>query len=160
MDTPGALADRLRKEALKTEGFFSNLQAEDWQVPVYTEGTRWTVREVLAHFVTSERGFLELFKAILAGSGGVAVDFSIDDYNAQQQAQVSGLTPAELLEGYRRARRALSDWVADLSMQDLEIEGRHPFLGQVTLKDMLKMVYLHNQIHIRDLRTSLAGERA
>ena len=46
-------------------------------------------------------------------------------------------------------------WVSRLSAEDLEIEGRHPYLGQVPLVEMLKMLYLHNQIHFRDFRKLL-----
>jgi hypothetical protein len=32
------------------------------------------------------------------------------------------------------------------------MEGRHPFMGQTQLVEMLKMLYLHNQLHFRDFR--------
>jgi hypothetical protein len=35
---------------------------------------------------------------------------------------------------------------------DLERIGRHPFLGVAPLVEMIKLVYRHNGIHIRDAR--------
>jgi hypothetical protein len=37
----------------------------------------------------------------------------------------------------------------------LEKTGRHPFLGVTTLREMIKMIYIHNQTHYRDLRRVL-----
>jgi hypothetical protein len=150
--TPTWLAERLKKEGEKVTAYFSTLTDGQWQSEVYTEGDTWTVRHVLAHFVTSERGLLKLFKEICAGGMGVSDDFSIDHYNARQQEKAKDLTPQELLAQFAKVRADTVEWVAGLSQDDLVIEGRHPFLGQVQLVEMLKMIYLHNQIHFRDFR--------
>jgi hypothetical protein len=38
---------------------------------------------------------------------------------------------------------------------DLANTGRHPFLGWVAVEDIIKMLYRHDQIHLRDLRRLL-----
>ena len=149
---PVQLAERLQKEGAKVVEFFTTLTDEQWGIEVYTEGATWTVRNVLAHFVTSERGLLKLFKRVREGGLGASEDFSIDHYNARQQEKTRDLTPQELLEQYADVRADTVRWVSRLSEDDLSIEGRHPFLGQVQLVEMLKMLYLHNQIHFRDFR--------
>lgn len=155
-ETPAFLAERLKTEGEKCLAFFAALQPEQWQVEVYADGALWTVRSVLAHFVTAERGFLALFQSICAGGEGAAQDFSIDRYNASQQEKTRHLFPAELLAQFRAVRADLTAWVAALTEADLLKAGRHPFLGQTTLAEMIKMVYLHNHIHLRDLRKRLA----
>ncbi|MFL7871120.1 MAG: DinB family protein [Anaerolineales bacterium] len=150
--TPAWLAERLKKEGEKIVAYFSALTAGQWQSEVYTEGDTWTIRNVLAHFVTSERGLIQLFKDICNGGVGVSEDFSIDYYNARQQEKTRDLTPQELLAQFAEVRAATAKWVSGLSQDDLAKEGRHPFLGQVQLVEMLKMIYLHNQIHFRDFR--------
>jgi len=149
---PARLADRLKKEGDKVVTYFSGLTNEQWMTEVYTEGDIWTIRNVLAHFVTSERGLLKLFGGIRRGGLGAADDFSIDHYNARQQHKTKDLTPQELLEQYVEVRASAVDWVSGLVEEELIIEGRHPFLGQVSLTEMIKMLYLHNQIHFRDFR--------
>ena len=146
------LARRLKKEGEKVVAYFSTLTDEQWQTEVYTEGETWTIRNVLAHFVTSERGLLKLFERVRQGGPGAADDFSIDRYNASQQRKTRSLTAQELLEQYTQVRADAVEWVSGLSEEDLVIEGRHPFLGQVPLTEMIKMLYLHNQIHFRDFR--------
>ena len=150
--SPAWLAERLKKEGEKVAAYFSALTDEQWQTEVYTEGDTWTIRNVLAHFVTSERGLLQLFERIRQGRPGTAEDFSIDRYNARQQEKTRNMTPQELLEQYVEVRTGAVEWVSGLAQEELVKEGRHPFLGQVQLVEMIKMLYLHNQMHFRDFR--------
>lgn len=154
-ETPAFLAERLKTEGEKMVEFFAALNDAQWRQEVYTEGSTWTVRNVLSHFVTAERGFVTLFEQIRQGGPGASEDFSVDRYNASHQKRTRDLTPGELLEQYRAVRAEMTAWVSGLDEADLGKTGRHPFLGMTTLAEMIKMIYRHNQIHYRDLRKSL-----
>jgi len=149
------LAEKLKTEGEKYIEFFSAMNEALWQQEVYTEGEMWTVRNVLSHFVTSERGLVKLFEQIRQGSTGAAEDVSIDRYNASQQAKTKDLSPSELLEQYKEVRANSVKWVSGLKDEELEIKGRHPFLGETVLREMVKMLYIHNQLHFRDLKKAL-----
>ena len=149
------LTEKLKSEGEKFVDIFSGLTDDQWKAEVYTEGATWTIRNVLAHFVTSERGLVRLFESIRQGGAGAADDFSIDRYNAAQQAKTKELTPAELLEQYKVIRAISITWVSSLKDEELELKGRHPFLGETVIREMVKMLYLHNQIHFRDLKKAL-----
>ncbi len=149
------LAQKLKIEGEKLSRIFSELSEAQWQAEVYTEGEIWTVINVLSHFVTTEIGFIELFESIRKGGKGAKEDFSIDRFNAEQQKKTKGFSPAELLKQYNLVRKNSVNWVSGLKDEDLVIIGRHPFLGETTLREMIKMVYLHNQIHYRDLKRIL-----
>ena len=149
------LAERLKSEGERFVAIFSELSDEQWNQEVYTEGTTWTIRNVLAHFVTSERGLLKLFERIRQGDPGSPDDFSIDRYNAAMQDRTKGATPQELLEQYEEVRANAVAWVSGLQESELEITGRHPFLGHTAIRDMIKMVYLHNLNHYRDMKRVL-----
>jgi hypothetical protein len=149
------LADKLRSEGEKFHSLFAGLTDEQWQMEVYTEGETWTIRNVLAHFVTSERGLLKLFERIRQTGEGSSEDFSIDRYNAAQQKRTMELSPQELLEQYKAIRSDAVAWTLSLEESDLEKQGRHPFLGMTTLREMIKMLYLHNQLHYRDMKKVL-----
>ncbi|MGE5250785.1 MAG: DinB family protein [Bacteroidota bacterium] len=149
------LAQKLSSEGAKYAEFFASLNDAEWQTEVYTEGAVWTIRNILAHLMTAERGFIRLFTGILEGGSGASEDFSIDRYNARQQEKTRDMNPAELLEAYRQVRSEMVTFVAGLQDPVLEKMGRHPFLGWTSLREMIKMVYLHNQIHYRDLRRVL-----
>jgi hypothetical protein len=154
VSNPAELAEKLKSEGERILAIFGELPDAQWMTEVYTEGAVWTVRDVLSHFVTSERGLLKLFEQIRSGGAGVPEDFSIDRYNASQQEKTKGLSTLELLEQYKAVRATSVAWVSELEESDLKIVGYHPFLGETTLREMIKMLYLHNQLHYRDLKKS------
>lgn len=150
------LAEKLKSEGEKFVTFFSGLTDEQWTSKVYTEGETWTLRNVLSHFVTSERGLIKLFEQIRTTGQGSAEDFSIDRYNASQQQKSKDLSPAELLEQYKQVRADTVAWVSGLKEEELEIKGRHPFLGETVIREMIKMLYIHNQTHYRDVKRTMS----
>jgi DinB superfamily len=149
------LAEKLKSEGEKFVAIFAGLSDDQWQTEVYTEGATWSIRNVLSHFVTSERGLIKLFEQIRQGGPGSAEEFSIDRYNASMQVRTKDLIPQELLEQYKSIRADSITWTSSLSETDLEIQGRHPFLGMTTIREMIKMLYLHNQLHYRDMKKAL-----
>jgi hypothetical protein len=61
----------------------------------------------------------------------------------------------ELLEQYRQSACQSVEWVSGLTESELEITGRHPFLGQTVIREMIKMLYIHNLTHYRDMKKVL-----
>jgi uncharacterized damage-inducible protein DinB len=149
------LAEKLKSEGEKIVSIFSSISDEQWSQQVYTEGTTWTIRNVLSHFVTSERGLIKLFEQIRQGGVGAADDFSIDRYNAAMQERTKELGPQELLEQYKQIRANSIAWVSGLQEHELEIVGRHPFLQMTTIREMIKMLYIHNLTHYRDMKKAI-----
>jgi hypothetical protein len=149
------LVQKLKSEGEKYAAIFANLTDNEWMKEVYTEGSVWTIRSILAHLVTAERGLAKLFANIRDGGPGASEDFDIDRYNASQQEKTRELTPRELLEQYKAVRAEMTAWVSSLNEADLDKTGRHPFMGHTTLREMIKLIYLHNQLHYRDLRKVL-----
>lgn len=151
-ETVEFLVERLKSEGEKTAAFFAALKDDQWQVAVYTEGETWSIRNVLAHFVTSEQAFLRLLASVQRGGAGTPANFDVNSYNAAQQEKTQAQSPPELLSQFRASRAAMVELVSSMNAADLEKTGRHPFLGLTSLAEMIKMVYRHNQIHARDLR--------
>jgi uncharacterized damage-inducible protein DinB len=155
MDETAVLAAKLRAEGEKLLEFMGSLSDARWNSEVYTEGTVWTTRNVVAHLLSSERAFLTLFKQILDGSSGVSADFVIDRYNASQQKKMQEIGRTQLMVQYREARARMIEFVQSLDENDLGKQGRHPYHGSTSLREMVKMIYIHNQTHYRDIRRSL-----
>jgi len=149
------LADKLQSEGEKFFALFAGLTDDQWEREVYTEGETWSIRNVLSHFVTSERGLVRLFERIRTTGEGSPDDFSIDRYNASQQEKTKDLSSQELLEQFKAVRSDSVAWTLSLDESELEIQGRHPFIGMTTLREMIKMLYMHNQLHYRDMRKIL-----
>jgi len=154
-DTPQFLYERLLSEAEKTLGFFERLPEESWQRVIYTEGAHWTVRQVLAHFAASEDSIHRLIQNILAGGRGTPEDFNLDAYNERKVAALNEATIAELMQQFNANRQKNARLVMEMSEADLAKTGHHPFLGTASLAEMIKLLYRHNQIHLRDIRKTL-----
>lgn len=151
-DTTERLSGRLRSEGEKTLDFFRHLSQEQWEQTVYSEGIRWLVRDVLAHFVSAESSFNRLITNVLSGGSGAPEDFDIDRFNLRQVSQLQESSLSDLLGKFSVYRQANVELVSGLHAEDLSRIGRHPFLGVVPLSDIIKMIYRHNQIHLRDLK--------
>ena len=157
-DTPAFLSERLLHEGEKSIAFFQALTPEQLDQTIYTEGSHWTVRQVLAHFVFSEHSLCRLVENIAAGGQGAPENFDINGYN---ESKVKGFerTPSpELVEQFRQNRKKTAQVVANLQLDDLQRPGRHPFLGVAPLTEIIKIIYRHNQIHQREIRLGLGKE--
>lgn len=157
-DTPSELARRLQAEGEKTRNYFEGLSDAQWNRQAYTDGACWSVREVLAHFVASELSHQKLIANICAGGAGSPDDFDIDRYNERKVGQLSDRDAASLLQDFSAARQQTTALVEGLTLEDLSLTGRHPFLGQSPLADIIRMIYRHNQIHQREIRKILAED--
>lgn len=146
---------RLNEDGEKTASFFEELSPSDWSQQVYTTGSSWSVRDVLAHFLSAEISFEALVTDVISGGSGAPRDLDINDFNESEVPKLDHLAPPELLARYRDARGKTVDLVETLAASDLEKSGFHPWFGEVKVAQMLKLVYRHNMIHFRDIRRAL-----
>lgn len=154
-DLAQKLAARLRQEGEKSLAFFRALPEGAWEREVYHEGARWTVHQVLAHFVEAEDSIRRLVEHILDGGDGVPEDFDLDLYNERHVARIEALSREELYRRFHSLRERTAEMVAGFDERDLEQKGRHPFLGIAEVADIVKLMYRHNLIHQRELRRAL-----
>jgi hypothetical protein len=151
-DTPAFLSERLLHEGEKSIEFFQSLTPDQLDQTIYTEGTHWTARQVLAHFVFSERSLCRLVENIAAGGAGSPENFDIDGYNERKVKDFENTALPDLVEQFHQNRKKTALVVAKLQVEDLQRQGRHPFLGIVPLAEIIKIIYRHNQIHQREIR--------
>ena len=154
-DTPQRLFDRLISEGEKTITFFKSISPHQWDIEVYTDGSHWHVRQVLAHIAMSEHSLCRLVEDIASGGPGTSLNFSLNEYNERKVSQVQEKQPDELIDLFWLNRLRTAQVTAALTPEDLARTGRHPYLGVAKLSDIIKIIYRHNQIHIRDLRKIL-----
>jgi hypothetical protein len=149
------LVARLRKGRHKTAETFSSLSDEQWQTVLYEGPPVWTVRDLLAHFLSAEEELLRIAQDIVAGGEGAPKGFDYDTFNAREQVRLTGLPRDRLLADLTAARQATITWAGELSEQDLDRIGYHPALGEVTLENMINAIYGHQLMHMRDLQALL-----
>jgi len=156
---------RLRDEGDKLLAIFEALTDAQWATTLYTDGAVWTIKDMLAHQISAERGFQYYGRDILAGGPGAPENFSINTFNNAAVESMADQTTADLLDALRATRQDTIDLVATIADADFVRQGRHPFFGMMTIEDMFKLIYRHNMMHARDLRrvldaTTLGGANA
>jgi len=150
------LVERLKMEGEKSLAFFGNIPVPLWDMTIYTEGTHWSIRQILAHFIASESAFRALISNIRKGGKGAPEDFDIDEFNEKEVIPFNNVYPETLLERFEQSRLASIELVSEITTEELQLNGRHPFLGKTSLEETIKLLYRHNQIHQRDIRRILA----
>lgn len=157
---PDELSKRLRAEGEAVLAFLNGLSPEDWNRTIYAEGYAWCIRDLLAHFIAAEQGFQELIQNVASGGSGIAPDFAIDEYNHRTVAELGLLDLEVLVAQYAMVRERTAALVAGLSPQQLAQTGRHPAVGTAAVAEMVRMIYHHNNLHLRDVRRVLKAEAA
>ena len=150
------LADKLLSEGERTLAFFRALSAHDWTRHVYADGAHWTVRQAFEHLALSERSMLRLCEGLIAGGRGAPEDFDIDRFNREHTDRLGASPVQELLEIFSGTRQATAAFARGLDDDQLALRGRHPAMGDSSLAEILKMIYLHNTMHVRDIKKLLA----
>jgi 1,6-anhydro-N-acetylmuramate kinase len=150
-----SLVARLRKGIEKTLETLHGLSNEQWQTTLYEEPYPWTVRDMLAHLVSTEEGLARIARDVAAGGPGAPEGLNYDHFNAEEQVRLAGIPPEKLLADLVAAREATVAWVSELGEGDLDRVGHHPALGQVPLETLVNVIHGHQLIHVRDLKTLL-----
>lgn len=135
--------------------FFESLTPDELSLQVYQDGACWTVKQVLAHFITIERSMHRLFKDILSGGPGSSDDFDVERFNRTQPAKLDPLTIDDLINQFRSVRRITISIVREMSESDLDREGAHAFHGHGKLERFIRWADEHVRIHEKDIRNKL-----
>jgi hypothetical protein len=146
------LGKKLTSQYEKSVSFFKSLPDFIWDERLYTDGAEWTVHQVFAHIVEVEGSILYLMISISQGGTGVGPDFDIDRYNASAVRKISTKSREELFSLFEERRTRMLAFVDGLPPEVLALTGNHPYLGEAKLGEMLKMLLLHINGHIRDIR--------
>lgn len=120
----------------------------------------WSPFDVMGHLIHGETtDWLPRAKVILEkGPDGVFEPF---DRFAQFKAS-AGRTMGELLDEFATARARSLETLAGLRLQpaDLDLTGRHPALGVVTLRQLLATWVVHDHDHVMQIARVLASRWA
>lgn len=142
----------LEKGLEATTGLFQSFTPKELDIQVYDDEPYWTVKQVLAHFITIESSMQWLFNNMLAGGPDSPEDFDVDRFNRTQPRKLDGLALDALIRQYRTVRQDTISIVRQMSESDLDRQGRHPFHGQDSLERFIRWAYEHVSLHEQDIR--------
>ena len=143
-----------------TMELFQSFDRQDLETKVYQDGAHWSVKQVLAHFITIEKSMHWLFRNMLAGGSGSPRNFDIERFNRTQPTRYEGHSLEELLTAFEHTRKETIGIVKEMSEEDLDREGWHVFHGKGSLSRFVRWAYEHTQLHEEDIRTVLQDKTA
>ena len=149
------IRSRLTFEGEKTARYFESLSSADWEQQVYTTGSRWQVRQVLAHFISAERAYKKYITDVLNGGEGAPRDLDIDAFNEAETPPLSAIPIEDLISGFRQARAETLRLAENLEESDLTRLGYHLWFGEKELAWYLKLLYRHNTLHLKDVHKAI-----
>ena len=116
----------------------------------------WRPRDVVGHLITAEATDW-MTRTHLILEHGTAIPFEPLDREAMLERD-RGVTLDALLDRFDELRSAnLGELGTLVGPDDLERRGRHPALGEVTLRQLLAAWAVHDLDHIGQIHAGLAG---
>ncbi len=152
----------LKLERSKSDiyAFFESIDEKNWDRIVYsTESSEpWQIHNIFSHLIISEESFLVLFNQMCAGREIIQNTINIDQFNAEHQKQFVSISKKELIGRFLDNRQNMIQFVMKISQKELSIMGDHPALGISKLEDMIKLIPIHDQMHMKDIKKILTSE--
>ena len=133
----------------------TSLTTEQWQTPVYDEGQTWTVLDLAAHLMDTEKGMSIQIHKIRKGRETVPEGFDLDGWNAGLKERVGAPTPAEVLAGLEEVRARTLAELASLNDEEWQLSGRHPSRGIITIEQYYETIAWHETHHGDHMRQAL-----
>jgi hypothetical protein len=150
------LIAKLEKGQRKTQEILATLTDEQWSRVIYSDPYPWTMRDLLAHFLSSEIELLLLAQDVARGGSGAPEGFDYNGFNASEHRRLAGEGSTALLASLADARAKTLAWLGTVRDDDLNHMGRHPALGMVTLETIITAIYGHVLFHMRDAQRAFA----
>ena len=154
-----ALVAKLEKGGQRTQEILGGLSPQEWELVVYDDASPWTVRDVLAHFVSSEEYLRAMAQDVVGGGQGASEMLDLNAVNAAEQERLEDRPAAELLADLAAERTRTIAWAQTLDDDALDLEGTHPALGYANVEGFLNAIYGHHILHMREVQPVIAAAR-
>jgi hypothetical protein len=129
--------------------------SEDWSL-YKSDEDRWSAFDILGHLIQGEKtDWIPRIQLILQGEG--TMEFEPFDRYAQFE-ESKGKSMRDLLDEFQDLREENLEVLKGLNLQpaDYDLEGKHPDLGIVNLRELLSTWIVHDLEHISQIAEELA----
>lgn len=151
---------KLERSKNDVQAFFESIDEKNWDRIVYPTDSSdpWQIQDIFSHLIISEESFLVLFNQMCAGHEIIQNTINIDQFNAEHQKQFDSISKEEVINRFLVGRQNMIQFVMKISQKELSIVGDHPALGISKLEDMIKLIPIHDQMHMKDIKKILTSE--
>jgi hypothetical protein len=126
-----------------------------WHPP----GGGWSIRDNLAHLADAEHAHRRFVQAILDGRSVHLEGFNLDRWNQEHVARHAGQSIDEILDALRAEREETLILIVDISPDAWDRRGDHPALGEVSLRQVIKTIGVHERMHLKEMRKLLKAQK-
>jgi hypothetical protein len=155
---PGKIVPKMRstRDELLTTVEGLDQATLTWRPP---EG-KWNIRDNLAHLVDAERAHRRFVWAVLEGRSTYLKDFDLDHWNQEHVARRADQPFDEILADLHTERQETLAFITTISAEAWNRQGDHPALGQVSVLQVIKVIGVHERMHLKEIRQLLEAQRA
>ncbi len=148
------ISDKLKEERGILNRALDNLTDERAeQVKVTPE---WSIKDEIAHLAGAERGMLGMARNISQGKNPQLPEgYNNDTYNARQVAKRKAETLSQIRDELNASRGELIALLESVTPEQLALCGEHPLAGNVSLKDLLVIIYSHEMTHANEISAKI-----
>ncbi len=116
----------------------------------------WSVKDVASHLAGAERGMLRLAQRFAKGEDPqLPSDYNNDEYNARQVAKRKSMPLSEIRAELDTIQSDMATFLDGITAQQLALCGQHPLEGEVSLKDLLIIIYTHSTTHCKEITNAI-----
>jgi uncharacterized protein (TIGR03083 family) len=117
----------------------------------------WSIRENLAHLADAERAHRRFAQAVLEGRSTRLEGFDLDRWNEERVERRAGQSPGQILADLRAERHETLAFIAGIPPEAWETKGDHPALGQISVRQVIKVIGVHERMHLKEMRRVFGG---
>jgi len=112
----------------------------------------WSIRDNLAHLADAERAHRRFVAAVLEGRSPRLEGFDLDRWNQEHVARRAGQSIQEILDALDVERQQTLAFIAAIPAAAWDRRGNHPALGDVSVEQVIKVIGVHERIHLKEMR--------
>jgi hypothetical protein len=150
--------EKLKRKLSEARAYLNNVldQVGDrWEMQVHSQEGGWTVRQLVNHIATADRGHNNMVMGIAEGVEVVPADFELERYN-RRTTEKTVEKPAELSRNeLAQQREQLLQWLDTLDEDKLDREGRHGTLRIMSVEDIMRTMAIHERDHANEIARAL-----
>jgi hypothetical protein len=150
-------ADRILPKMQSTRDELLSL-VEDLDQAIFTwyppDGS-WSIRDNLAHLADAERAHRRFVGAVLDGRPTRLEGFNLDRWNQEHVARRASQSVDEILAALRAERQETLAFILAIPADAWDKQGDHPALGQVSVTQVIKVIGVHERMHLKEMRKLL-----
>lgn len=136
-----------------------SISSSDLETVVYeSDGSQWTIKDLLAHLADAEKGLVGQARRMSQGQPTVPEGFDLDRWNRGAVRRLSGRSLKDHLQQIEASFQDALQLLEELDREQLDWRGRHSSGSMMTLEEYFRRIVDHRLQHANDIRKAIAAD--